>query len=293
MSFEEVRKEAAALLSLGFAFMASGFLTMGSAYAIRIMIVHLCGLPSAGFYQAAWTFGGVCVGFILQAMGTDFYPRLCAVSANSEECNRLVNEQAQISLLLAGPGVMATLTFAPLAIVLFYSGEFAAAVPPLRWICLGLTLRVVAWPMGFILLAKKAQGIFLLTELAAVIVHVGLAWICVHRFGLIGAGTAFFGLYVWHTVLIYLVVRRLTGFRWSTVNKQSVLVVFSLAGLVFFGFLVASFWVATAIGTFATLLASVYSLRCLLMLIPVDRIPRPIRRLHLALAPNPRREGLE
>jgi hypothetical protein len=32
------------------------------------------------------------------------------------ECNRLVNEQAEVGLLLAGPGVIATLTFAPLVI---------------------------------------------------------------------------------------------------------------------------------------------------------------------------------
>ena len=43
------------------------------------------------------------VGFILQAMGSDFYPRLTAVADDHAECNRLVNEQAQIGLLLAGP----------------------------------------------------------------------------------------------------------------------------------------------------------------------------------------------
>ncbi len=59
--------------------MASGFLMMGAAYAVRIIITRKVGLDAAGFYQSAWTLGGLYVGFILQAMGADFYPRLTGV----------------------------------------------------------------------------------------------------------------------------------------------------------------------------------------------------------------------
>lgn len=277
MSLKEMGEEASALLKLGVAFMASGILMVGSTYAIRTMIAHLMGLPAAGIYQAAWTLGSLYIGFILQSMGADFYPRLSAIASNNEECNRLVNEQAQISLLLAGPGVMGTLTFAPLAIALFYSSEFTAAVIPLRWICLGLILRVIAWPMGCILLARRNQLLFFLTELAAATVHLGLAWIGVHHFGLAGVGVAFFGLYIWHTGLIYAIVRQLTGFRWSVPNRQNGLVVLSLITFVFCGFFAFSLWVATGIGTAATLYLSLYSLRGLLMLFPVDRMPATIQ----------------
>jgi antigen flippase len=160
MPWTVVGKEAALLLRLGIAFMASGFLTMGAAYVIRLIIVRRIGIEAAGFYQSSWALGGLYVGFILQAMGADFYPRLTAINQDDAECNRLVNEQATISLLLAGPGVLGTLTFAALVIALCYSSKFSEAVPVLRWICLGTTLRVIAWPMGFIVLAKGAQKIF-------------------------------------------------------------------------------------------------------------------------------------
>ena len=70
----DFRREAGQLLKLGFAFMASGFLTMGAAYLIRIIVLRQAGFAAAGEYQAAWTLGGLYVGFILQAMGADFYP---------------------------------------------------------------------------------------------------------------------------------------------------------------------------------------------------------------------------
>ena len=70
----EVRQEVGALLKLGSAFMASGLMTMGVAYLVRIIIARKIGFDATGLYQSAWTLGGLYVGFILQAMGADFYP---------------------------------------------------------------------------------------------------------------------------------------------------------------------------------------------------------------------------
>ena len=172
---------------------------MGAAYAVRAMVLRMVGLDAAGFYQAAWTLGGLYVGIILQAMGADFYPRLVAVANDDQECNRVVNEQAHVSMLAGSdPVCIATLTFAPIVISLFYSAKFAEAVDVLRWICLGIALRVITWPIGFIIVAKNRQAIFFGTELAWTVVNVGLTWICVNAFGLNGAGIAFFGSYVFH-----------------------------------------------------------------------------------------------
>ena len=55
LSLRVIREESASLLKLGFAFMASGFLMMGSAYAVRAIVLQAEGLDAAGFYQAAWT----------------------------------------------------------------------------------------------------------------------------------------------------------------------------------------------------------------------------------------------
>jgi antigen flippase len=277
LTLSQVVGESSALIKLGFAFMASGFLTMGAAYSIRIIVLRRDGFEAAGLYQAAWVLGGLYVGFILQAMGADFYPRLTGVSKDNALCNRLVNEQAQISWLLAGPGVVATLTLAPVIVTLFYSSAFGSAVELLRWVCLGMTLRVVAFPMGYIILAKGAQKIFFWTEVAATAVHVGLAWGFVRQFGVNGAGAAFFGLYVWHSTLIYIIVRRLTGFRWSQMNWNLGRIFLPAIGLLFLGFYILPFWVVTIAGAITTVITGLYSLRGLVTLVPVESVPRAIR----------------
>lgn len=279
MTGAEVRQEAASLLKLGFAFMASGILMMGAAYAVRAIVLRLDGLEAAGFYSAAWTLGGLYVGIILQAMGADFYPRLVGAAQDHPQCNRLVNEQTQVSLLLAGPGVIATLTFAPLVILLFYSAKFYEAVEVLRWICLGIALRVITWPIGFIIVAKNRQVIFLATEVAWTVVNVGLTWICVKSFGVDGAGMAFFGSYVFHGLMVYPMVRRLTGFRWSVANWQTGLLFLSSITMVFGGFYVLPPLWAYGVGTLVMILSGIYSIRALITLVSSDRIPRPLLRL--------------
>jgi enterobacterial common antigen flippase len=288
LTVSEIWQEASTLLKLGVAFMATGMMGMGAAYAIRLIVLRKVGFEAAGLYQSAWTLGGLYTGFILQAMGADFYPRLTAIATDDIACNRLVNEQALVGVLLAGPGVTATLTLAPIVVGLFYSADFGAAVGPLRWICLGMTVRVITWPLGFIVLAKGKQNLFFCTDLTWTVVHVGLAWICVKAFGIDGAGIAFFGSCLFHGFVIYPIVWRLSGFRWSADNTQIGLMFLALIGAVFCSFYVLPPMIAACMGMLAAALTSVYSVRALLRLVPAEQMPRPVRNFiaRYKLAPS-------
>ena len=279
LSARDVGHEAGALLRLGFAFLASGMLMTGAAYFVRIIIVRKLGIQAAGLYQSAFVIGGLYVGFILEAMGSDFYPRLTASIGNREECNRLVNEQAQVSLLLAGPGVLGTLVFAPLVLTLFYSAAFRDAVGLLQWLCLGASLRVITWPMGFIVVASGKQNLFVAVEVAYTVVYLAAALLCVSLLGIDGVGVAFLISYVFHGLMIYPVVRSLSGFRWSVTNKRLIAYSLALIGLVFYSFRVLPYWAATSLGSVALVASGVFSLRTLAGLVSAEAIPRPFRRL--------------
>ncbi len=278
MRWREVVDETSALLRLGFVFMSTGLMTTGVAYLVRVILVHQLDLKAAGYYHAAWVFGGLYFGFILQAMGADFYPRLTAVARDNAECNRLVNEQAEVGLLLAAPGVLGTLSAAPLVIQLFYSSQFGPAVELLRWICLGMMLRVAAWPMGFILVAKGKGKLFFWTELAGNIVQVALLWAGVRLFGLNGTGMAFFALYVVYTLGIYLVVRYVSGFRWSVANRQLAFWLAPLVCAVFIGWYVSPLADAL-LGIAATALTAIYCVKTICTLVPLEKLPAGAVRL--------------
>lgn len=243
-----LRPEAVALLRLGLAFMVSGLLTVGAAYLVRLILIRAGGLEAAGLYQAAWAVGGVYVTFVLQAMGTDFYPRLVAAANDNAESNRLVNEQMQVSLLLAGAGVIATLTFAPWVVAILYSEAFQAASDTLRWVCVGMALRVITWPLGYILVSKGRASLFIGADLVWTLANVLCTWWCVGRFGHVGAGIAFFTSYVLHVMVVYPITRRLSGFRWSRQVAQTAAVFALMVAAVHSGFLLLPPAPALALG---------------------------------------------
>ena len=73
-------------------------------------------------------------------------------------------------------------------------------------------LRVISWPMGFIVLAKGRAAVLFWTDLIAYSVYVALGWFGLKFFGLPGTGMAFLGLYIFHWCMIFVVVRRMSGF---------------------------------------------------------------------------------
>jgi enterobacterial common antigen flippase len=261
--WKELWGEARPLLALGLVMTFSGLIAAGGAYVTQMIIVRQFNLAAVGLYGAAMTLSSVYVRFILQAMGADFYPRLTAVAKDHPTSNRLVNEQAEVGLLLAVPGILATLTFAPLVIHAFYAAEFIAAADILRWEILGVLFQVASWPMGFILLAKELKQMFFWTELASGSLYVGLVYFCLKMWGLPGAGIAFFANYLVYWGMIFLVARRVTGFTWSQANARLVMVLLPAVALVFLSSLLLSATPAIIIGSLVTLGVAVYNFRVL------------------------------
>ena len=252
---------------------------------MNVMVLRESTWP--GRFSSAWTLGGLLSG-LLCGHGNGLYSRLTAVAHHDTECNQLVNEQAEVGLLLAGPGVMATLTFAPLVIWLFYCWPSRRRWKFFCWICLGMMLRVASWPMAFILVARGERKLYFWTELLSNVLSVSLVWIGVVFFGLTGAGMAFFALYVVYWVGIYLVVRRVSGFRWSSANRQLALLILPTVAAVFAGWYLLPRSGAMVLGGVLTLLAGLYSAKTLCALVPLERFPMLARKLILffRLAPS-------
>jgi len=205
-------------------FMSTGLMGAAAAYIQRMLIIRMLGIEANGIYSSAWNLSNYYIGFILGAMGADFYPRLTAVNHNNKEVNRLVNEQTEVGILMALPGIIATITLAPIIINVFYTTAFLSAVDLLRWQTLGLMLRLISWPIGFIMLAKGEKGWYFWNEFLSNLVSIGFMWLGIHFFGLLGTGIAFFGLYVYYLGAMIFASKILTGFKWTS-NSNKLLII--------------------------------------------------------------------
>jgi PST family polysaccharide transporter len=222
------------LLHLGVALMWNGLLVTAVALVTRSLIVRDLGLEANGLFQAAWAISGMFSGFILSAMGADFYPRLSAVAGDNVSLNRLVNEQTEIGVLLSLPGLVGTVVFAPALIELLYSSKFSGSTPLLPWFIVGVFIQVISWPIGFILLAKSHSKSFALVETAINGVQILATFLFMAFFGLKGAAIAFAVTQAVHIAVYFSVVGARTKFVWSSAVRKLVLygVTFLAAGIV-------------------------------------------------------------
>ncbi len=233
LSWRDSYGEARQLLSLGVSFVGAGLVTTLSNYLIRVVMLRQFGLADVGIYQSAFNLSGMLVGFVLGAMGSDYYPRLTAAAGDNSSLHRMVNEQSQISILLALPGLAAMMIFSPLIIKLFYAASFATAVPILRWCILGILCRVFSWPMGYVMPAKGKGKLFFVTEVSGNTLHLVAVFFFIRIWGLKGAGIAFMVSYIVYTVLMLFVMRRLVGGAWDRHTlKLSLIAAFTMLLLI-------------------------------------------------------------
>lgn len=270
------------MIRLGFAFMLAGVVVTLGQLAVRTLVQHELGASSLGFFQAAWTISMTYLGFVLGAMGTDYYPRLTASIHDHDKTNRLVNEQTEVALLLAGPVLLAMLALAPWIIRLLYTEEFGPAVNILRWQILGDILKIISWPMGFILLASGRGTVFMLKETTVIAVFVLATWYLLPLVGVESTGIAFLAMYAVNVPLLLILARHLTKLSWSKTVLRDICLLISIAVLTS----AAGHWqdwLGAAVGLVA---AMIFGLFALVRLARMAALGGPVGRLSQFIGRN-------
>ncbi|SFF42618.1 polysaccharide transporter, PST family [Fontimonas thermophila] len=228
----ELAHEIRVMIMLGFAFMLSGLVTTLGHLAVRTLVQRELGTEALGHFQAAWAIGMTYLGFVLGAMGTDYYPRLTAAIGDPVTATRLVNEQTEVALLLCAPVLLAMLGLAPWVIRMLYTAEFGPAVDILRWQLLGDILKVMSWPLGFAILVTGAGKTFVFTESVGIGVFVLGVPLLMPLMGVEATGLAFLAMYIVYLPTVWWFGGRRIGFRWTRVVKRQALAVISAAVVV-------------------------------------------------------------
>jgi PST family polysaccharide transporter len=237
-------------------------------------------MNSVGIYQAAWATSGLFAGFILNAMSADFYPRLTASQSDHPEMVHLINEQTVIGVLLALPGILGTLAFAPWVITLLYSADFTEAAKLLPFLLLGVFGRIITWPLGFVFLAKGAKRHFAVIETVINITRVLLVIFLVKEWGLRGAAIAWPLNYMIYFCLMYPLTSRMINFSYQWKSLLLFIRAFLLISISFVSvYALPKFW-NTSIAVVILAVGTIFSLRTLLdFLGPGHRLTRLISRV--------------
>ena len=230
--------EGKGMLKMGFMISMSGFITLGASYIVRIFISNNGGIEQVGLYNAGFAIINTYVGMVFTAMGTDYYPRLSAVAHSNKESRNVMNQQAEIALLILAPILIIFLVFINWVVILFYSSQFLPVTAMIYWAALGMFFKAASWSIGFIFLAKGASKIFFWNELFANIYLLGLNLLGYYYLGLTGLGLSFLIAYMFYLIQVYLVAKKKFEFSFASAFIK----IFSLQlGLALLGFLAVKF----------------------------------------------------
>ena len=218
ITIQELTKQWKILLQLGLPFMGAILINTLVQLWIRVSVSDQLGLDAVGYFQAAWAISMQYIGFVLGAMGADYYPRLTSIIKDKKAACQLVNEQTEIALLLSAPVFIAMIGLTPWAVHLLYSPDFIPTIEILRWQILGDILKVASWPLGFIIVSAGAGKTYFWAETSVILLMSGLIYLFINRLGLVITGIAFLVSYVYYLPLVYILAWKRIQFKWSANN---------------------------------------------------------------------------
>ncbi|MEL7587607.1 MAG: oligosaccharide flippase family protein [Prolixibacteraceae bacterium] len=237
-NLNEIQKELKQLFSLGIGFSAAGVIAAIMTWLSRIYLARNYDLSAVGIYQASWTISNLYIGTILTAMGVDFMPRIMTLINDPKKFNATVNEQIELGVLISSIGVVVILIFSPLVLHLLYSSEFMIGVNIIRWQVLGVSMRIIAFPFSYVIMAHNkaftyaiVQTIFWVTDFLLLILFSNL-W------GFYGLGVNYFIAYFLYLFMTYMVSYKMFGFKFS---KSSMKIIYISYVFIFIAWFLSQF----------------------------------------------------
>ena len=195
------------MLYLGIVLGLNGMLVSGSSYILQMYISRYGGIVDVGLYAAGFTIITTYVGLVFMAMSTDYFPRLSEVANDRDKSTLIINQQAEIGVLILSPILTVFLVYINWIITVLYTSKFIPVTEMIQWAALGMYFKVVSWCLGYLLLAKGIAKIYFWAEFISVCYSFILNIICYNFFGLEGLGISYMLGYLMYLIQIFLMIK--------------------------------------------------------------------------------------
>ena len=239
LTYTKTFAESRNMLKMGLMISLNGILVIGASYLIRIFVSRTGGIEQVGLYNSGFTIINTYVSLIFNAMATDYFPRLSAVSDDLNLYRQTINQQAEIALLILAPILLVFLVFINWVIILLYSQRFIAVNEMIQWAAMGMFFKTIGWSISFVFLAKGTTKLFFWNELIATVYILGFNILGYHYWGLEGLGLSFAVAYLIYSVQVFIVSNVKFNFRFD----KSLIFIFAIQfSLAFVGFLMVKYF---------------------------------------------------
>lgn len=188
VSFKETITSSMPMVNTGISLMLSNFMSYMFILIVLSYIQKVGNMHDVGLYNAGSVLVISYFSMITNALNTDYYPRISAISNNNKELQNELYKQSLTGLLLVNPLAVIFTIFTPVVILILYSNEFQVISQYTDIAIMGIILSVVSNCFGYIIIVKRDMKIYLSTSILFNIVFVGIYCLFYKYWGLSGLG---------------------------------------------------------------------------------------------------------
>lgn len=166
-----------------------------------------------GFYNAGSTLCIRYVGFVIGAIGMEFYPRLSAHIHSRKRVQLFVNHEISLLMTAIVPLLLVFLIFRTLIVRILYTEEFLVIIPFITVALCHTVFRSASIVISFTMVARGSGRIYLIVESLDSLTGMLLCMAGYRLMGLVGIGYAFVAWFLLYLLLVCLVYIRVFGYR--------------------------------------------------------------------------------
>ncbi|NRA92028.1 MAG: oligosaccharide flippase family protein [Psychroserpens sp.] len=236
LTLNQAFSKAKGMLNLGLMLSLHSSIGLVFAYLFQVFLSQVTGVDEVGYYLAGFMIINSYVGLVFNAMRTDYFPKLSGIADSIEDVNRTVSQQSVIGLLIVGPLIITLIIFLPVIIKILYTTEFLIITGFVAWAILGILFKTLSWSIGYVILAKGDNKLFIKTGLFFSTLLFGMNVIGYYVYGLVGVGISFLAYYIIHFIGLKIITARSYGLQLS----RELIPVFSILALLSAGTFLAN-----------------------------------------------------
>ena len=162
--WNKIWEHAAPMIKLGVIIMISSVIINLYSYLTNVLLRYFGSLEDVGYYQAAYSLTYRNFAILSAALFSDYYPRLSSQLKNKVEFNNIINEQAEILILIISYVSMILIIFAPWIIELLLSKEFYIIRELVLLISYSFVFRIIWLTLSYVALAKGDKKTYLVYD---------------------------------------------------------------------------------------------------------------------------------
>ena len=178
-----------------------------SQIVVRDYIAHVLSWQYAGYWQAMTYISTTYLTVITVALATYYLPRLSEIGDKAELRKEIYNGYKFIIPLVALLA-FAVYMLRDLALWVLFTPEFKPMFALFKWQMIGDVIKIAAWLISYLMLAKAMTKTFIITEIVFASSFSGLSILFLNTFGFVGLSYAFATNYFLYFVVMIVLMRK-------------------------------------------------------------------------------------